>query len=274
MRYVYAQDLGSLSVERHNPQPTGSLMPYRKPADDLPGSILQWRSADWTLSRSVVIVGVIWVVSMQVYYTLVSALGPDGGYDGAPVLFAGYYLGWAAVALWLFRDLFTKDLDQRTLLREAMMMIPILAGFAAFVVYVLPLLPSVSESRAPSEPPEFMFASAWYYLPKSTEILFQQALVAGVIMTAARAGYGLRPIAIGTALAFGGFHLLLALEGFTPLYVTRFTISATLFGALVPYLYLRVRGGFRWAYSLHWGFYALDATLTHFILAAPPSAQT
>lgn len=249
-------------------------MPVSKASATKSRAIVQWVSGDWTLSRSVAIAGVIWVVSMQAYYGLVSILGPDGGYDEAPVLFATFYLGWAAVALWLFHDLFTRDLDQRILVRETLLMVPILTGFAAFVVYVLPLLPSVSELRAPSEPPEFMFASAWYYLPKSTEILFQQALVAGLVLTAARVGYGLLPIAIGTAVTFGGFHLLLALEGFTPLYVARFTVSAMLFGALVPYLYLRVRGGFRWAYSLHWGFYAVDATLTHFILAAPPWAQS
>ena len=153
-------------------------------------------------------------------------------------------------------------------------MLPILLGFALFVIYVLPLLPNVSELRAPSEPPEFMFASAWYYLPKSADIAFQQTLAAGLILTAARAGYGVWPIAAGMAVAFGGFHLLLVFDGFTPVYVTRFTLSATLFGALLPYLYLRVRRGFRWAYSLHWGFYAADAALTHFILAAPPWAQT
>lgn len=85
-------------------------------------------------------------------------------------------------------------------------------------------------------------------------------------------GYGLRAIALGMAIAFGGFHLLLAFDGYTPTYVTRFTLSATLFGALLPYLYLRTRNGFRWAYSLHLGFYAMDATLTHFILAARPWA--
>ena len=34
-------------------------------------------------------------------------------------------------------------------------------------------------------------------------------------------------------------------------------------GAFLPYLYLRVAGGFRWAFGLHWGFYAVDAALTH-----------
>ncbi|MCF3593927.1 hypothetical protein LZG00_07935 [Rhodobacteraceae bacterium LMO-12] len=226
----------------------------------------------WQVARAVGIVALLWVVSSQGYYALVAALGLESGYDEAPVLFTTYYLGWAALALWLFRSLITESLDPGRLAREGLVMMLILVGFALFVIYALPLLPKVSELRAPSEPPEFMFASAWYYLPKSADILFQQVLAAAMILTAARAGYGLRCIAVGMALAFGGFHLLLVLDGFTPTYVTRFTLSAILFGALLPYLYLRLRTGFRWAYGLHWGFYALDATLTHLILAAPPWA--
>ncbi len=224
------------------------------------------------VARAVAIVAALWLLSSQGYYSLVDALGLESGYDGAPVLFTSYYLGWAAVALWLFRTLIGATLDRDIVAREGLAIAPILAGFALFVVYGLPFLPNVSELRAPSEPPEFMFASAWYYLPKSADILFQQVLAAAMILTAARAGFGLRSIAVGTALSFGGVHLLLAFDGFTALYVTRFTLSAFLFGAVLPYLYLRLRAGFRWAYSLHLGFYAADATLTHFLLAAPPWA--
>ncbi|MGB4828236.1 MAG: hypothetical protein WBP18_13375 [Paracoccaceae bacterium] len=224
------------------------------------------------LGRAILMVAALWLVSSQAYYALVTTLGLDSGYDGAPVLFAAYYLVWAAVAIWLFRSLIADNLGHTTVAREGLVMLPVLVGFALFVVYGLPLLPKVSDLRAPSEPPEFMFASAWYYLPKSADILFQQVLAAGLILTAARAGYRLLPIALGMALAFGGFHLLLAFDGYTPTYVTRFALSATAFGAVLPYLYLRLRSGFRWAYAFHLGFYAADATLTHFILAAPPWA--
>ncbi|WP_417807128.1 hypothetical protein [Thioclava sp.] len=218
------------------------------------------------------IVAGLWLLSNQGYYSFVSGLGMGGGYDHEPVLFTAYYLSWAAAALWLFRPLIAAGLNRRTIAREGLVFLRILGGLALFVVYALPLLPKVSELRAPSEAPEFMFASAWYYLPKSAEILFRQTLVAALVLTAARAGYGLLAITIGMAVAFGGFHLLLMFEGFTPVYVTRFTPSATALGALLPYLYLKVQAGFRWAYSLHWGFYALNATLTHLILAAPPWA--
>ena len=114
-----------------------------------------------------------------------------------------------------------------------------------------------------------MFASGWYYLPKSADILFQQVLVASMIFTASQSKFSLPAIAVGMGLMFGGFHILLAFDGFSPLYVARFTIAASLFGLVVPYLYLRLKHGFRWAYGLHWSFYALDAAITHIVLAVP-----
>lgn len=226
------------------------------------------------VARTLFIVATLWIVSSQAYYALVEALGLVSGYDDAPVVFTAYYLGWAALAGWLFRALFAEALNRNQLAREGLALLPILAAFGLFVIFVLPLLPNVSEVRAPPNPPEFMFASAWYYLPKSADILFQQVLIAALILTGVRAGLSLGVLSVGMAMAFGFFHLSLAFDGYIWLYVARFTLAATIFGALLPYFYLRLSNGFRWAYALHWGFYAADATLTHFLLAAPPLGLT
>ncbi|WP_372841825.1 hypothetical protein [Phaeovulum sp.] len=241
---------------------------------DMKPAAMRGLAADafFQVARALLIVAALWTVSSRGYYVLVDALGLDSGYDGAPVLFTAYYLGWATLAAWLFRPLFAEVLNRDRLAREGLAMLPILAAFGLFTVFVLPLLPYVSEVRAPANPPEFMFASAWYYLPKSADILFQQVLIAALIFTGVRVGFTLGVMSVGLAVSFGLFHLGLAFDGFIWLYVARFTLAATLFGALLPYLYLRVRSGFRWAYSLHWGFYAADATLTHLLLAAPPWA--
>jgi hypothetical protein len=110
--------------------------------------------------RTLVLSALLWLVSTQAYYAIVSGLDLKAGYDSAPILFAAYYLGWAMLAVWVFRDLIGAGLDRSTFRRKALLLLPILAGIAFFVVYVLPLLPRVSEARAPADPPEFMFASA------------------------------------------------------------------------------------------------------------------
>ncbi len=173
------------------------------------------------------------------------------------------------VALLIFRDVFGGQLSRPILFGHVAALAPILAAYGAFVALALPLLPDVSIYRAPLNPPEFMFASAWYYLPKSVDILFQQLLVAATVLRAHRSGMPLRAISILMAFLFGGFHLTLALDGFTALYVARFTVAASIFGLMIPWLYLRTGHGFRWAYGLHWGLYALDAVVTHLLLAAP-----
>ena len=94
-----------------------------------------------------------------------------------------------------------------------------------------------------------------------------------MVLRAHRARISVRGISVLMATLFGGFHLSLALDGFSPMYVTRFTIAASLFGLVIPWLYLRTRYGFRWAYGLHWGFYAMDAAVTHLVLAVPKQAM-
>lgn len=214
-----------------------------------------------------------WSISSWGYYALVDALSLESGYDDAPILFAAYYLGWSSLVLLAFRHVFKGQLSRPILLGHAAALAPVLLAYGAFVAFVLPLLPDVSSLRAPANPPEFMFASAWYYVPKSADILFQQVLVASMVLVAWRAGIRLVAISLLMAVLFGGFHLMLAFDGFTATYVTRFTIAAAIFGLVIPWIYLRTRHGFRWAYGLHWGFYALDAVITHLVLAVPKWAM-
>lgn len=214
-------------------------------------------------------VAVLWSASSAGYYGLVEKLGLESGYNEAPFAFFIYYLLWTGIALFWFRNVLSNPLTQPSTFANLKSMLPLMALCAVFVAVILPSLPPVSMWRAPADPPEFMFASGWYYLPKSADILFQQVLVAAIIHTAAGLKFRLITIAFGLSIVFGGFHLLLALDGFSPFYVTRFTAAACAFGLIAPYLYLRCRNGFRWAYGLHWSFYAVDATITHILLAVP-----
>lgn len=222
------------------------------------------------IAATLVTVAILWIVSSWCYYALVDALLLDSGYDDAPILFAAFYLVWSGIALALFRSVLAVHTTLRRIIGHVIALAPIMLIYAFYVTVLLPLLPDVSVERAPANPPEFMFASAWYYVPKSADILFQQVLVAAMILGAHRARIPLRTISVGLAILFGSLHLLLIFDGMTALYVARFTIVATIFGLVLPYLYLRTGNGFRWAYGLHWSFYALDAAITHLVLAVPP----
>lgn len=214
-----------------------------------------------------IVVAAFWSGSSKLYYMLVDALALENGYDDAPFLFTAFYLFWAACVAFIFRRALFEGYTMSGLVRQGFKLFPVLVFFGAYVALILPLLPEISEDAGPKSPPEFMFASGWYYLPKAADILFQQALIASMIFVTARRGVHILVIAIGMACLFGGYHLMLNFDGFTSLYVARFTLAATLFGLVLPYLYLKVRNGFLWAYGLHCSAYALDATITHFTLS-------
>ena len=154
-------------------------------------------------------------------------MGLESGYDDAPIFFAGFYLIWSGVAMTLFRPVLGKQVTVKRMIRHVVALAPTLLIYAFYVTVLLPFLPEVSVERAPENPPEFMFASAWYYLPKSADILFQQILVAAMVLGAAKAKMSLPVISVGMAILFGGFQLLLIFDGLTALYVARFTIAAT-----------------------------------------------
>ncbi|KKM88575.1 hypothetical protein LCGC14_1257320 [marine sediment metagenome] len=214
-------------------------------------------------------VAVFWSASSTGYYALGNKLGLESGYNEASFSFFIYYLLWTGIALFWFRKALFERLTQTNTFANLKAMLALMAVCVLFVTVFLPSLPPVSMWRAPLDPPEFMFASGWYYLPKSADILFQQVLLASIIYTASGLKFRLITVSIGLSIVFGAFHLLLALDGFSPYYVIRFTAAASLFGLIAPYIYLRLQNGFLWAYGLHWSFYAVDATITHLLLAVP-----
>jgi hypothetical protein len=174
---------------------------------------------------------------------------------------------WATAVFVVFRPMF-RDLDTFGHAREyGAIIVSLIVVFSIFVLFVLPVLPNAVWSRSET-PVEFFWANSWYFLPKSIEILFQQILIATLILALATLKLNLRTISGTVALLFGGFHLTLALSYPNPVYVARYVIAATCFGALAPWLILRVRNGFFWSYAIHWLFYAVDITIIHFVFAA------
>ncbi|MCB1335106.1 MAG: hypothetical protein KDK26_16010 [Roseivivax sp.] len=209
----------------------------------------------------------LWSLSSVGYYALSGAIGAHVGYNDAPVLFAAYYAAWSALAALLMRTPLGLLAAQppRSL---ALGGLALAAAMLAYVVLALPLLPQTAWTRD-NTPVEFFWATQWYFLPKTVEIAFQQILIAALVTSIAGLGVPMWKIALTVALLFGGFHLTLGLAYPNPFYVARYTAAAALFGALVPWLLLRVAGGFLITFALHWAYYALDILLIHLAFAVP-----
>lgn len=209
----------------------------------------------------------LWLLSNAGYYLILPALGFDLSYNSAPILIAGYFLVWAGVALFYYRNLFTKWL---TVEHRIWVHIVWSLGFAALIwglLYWLAQLPIPTGIRlAPYT--DILFATSWYFLPKSAEVLVQQILITVLVLDLSFRFHSLKKVMLAYAALFGGAHVLLFLLSGTPTpYAVLMTTGAVLSSLVFPYFILRVRQGFVYTYTMHLVFYIVLAMLLH---AWPP----
>jgi len=196
--------------------------------------------SDWRHTRAIFDIGLIaalWSISSIGYYDIKDWMRLSNGYLEAPFLYSAYYLGFTLAAVLLF---WQRLQNWQPLAHGARPVIVVIGMIAMFTILVLPALPEIDVSLAPSNPPEFMFAGAAYYIPKTVEILFQQVLILTIVLVFVSFGWPVFQISLLTAALFGLFHLALIFNGATSFYVARFTIAATCFGAQRIYAFRAV----------------------------------
>lgn len=219
------------------------------------------------LAYTIAVIAGAWTLSSLGYFELEPVLNADVGYNDAPVAYAVYYGLWAAAVFAVFRKNFQMVGDlSLTPLRVAVLALMAL-GFAGFALFILPRLPTMEWTRS-QDPVEFFWANSWYFLPKAVEILFQQVLIAALVFALKDLGLKTWKVALLVALLFGGFHATLAFSYPNPLYVLRYSVAATLFGALVPWVLLHRRHGFLITLAIHAGYYVIDSIAIHYAFAA------
>jgi hypothetical protein len=224
------------------------------------------------LLQRVAQIAAIWTVSDAGYYFLLPVLGVQPNYNSGSVAVTLYYVFWIGIAVITFWPLYAtwpqygRWATFQNPLASYVVWSLAFAGCLLFAAYVLPLLPSVNW-RESWNPPEVVFATPWYFLPKSIDILFQQLLVVALVLALAAQLYSLRKISIYCALAFGAAHALLAFGGVPIGYVIRFMIAAAIFGFVFPFLILRVSNGLAYSYIVHWLYYAVSVMLPHIFLS-------
>jgi hypothetical protein len=218
-------------------------------------------------------IATIWIVSDVGYYFLLPALGIQASYiEGslAVTLYYGFWVGTAVITFWpMYRTWprYAKWATFENRLTSLIVWSLAFVGCIFFAAYVLPWLPPIHWTESWT-PPEVVFASPLYFLPKSIDILFQQLLVVALVLALAAQHYSLRKITVYCALAFGAAHVLLAFGGVPIGYVIRFMISAAAFGFMFPYLILRVRNGLAYSYVIHWLYYAVSVLMPHIFMSA------
>jgi hypothetical protein len=203
-----------------------------------------------------------WTVSDAGYYLLLPLLGLRSGYNAEPIAIALYYGTWIAVTLPAFWPLYRSWPTRESPVLTHVILIGLLGGIVLFAVHGLPALPRIVWTE-PWEAPELMTVTSWYFVPKAVELLFQQLLVAALVLALAANGHAIRTISFACAGLFGGMHVLLAFGGMPLVYVVRFVAAASVFGFVFPQLLLRVPSGLALSYALHWLYYLVTIVMAH-----------
>lgn len=203
-----------------------------------------------------------WIMANAGYFLLFPIFGVELSYNESPIIFAAYFAIWAAISAYDFRELFETLLSARSRIWKYAALSLFCAALVWMLLYVLSLIPQLTGPvLAPYS--DLLFATPWYFLPKSIEVLMQQILITALIFALAVRFHSLKKIMIGYAATFGLAHLLLFVAGAPGPYVSIMTAAALISTLVFPYLILRVRGGFVIAYSVHLIFYIVLAMILH-----------
>lgn len=205
----------------------------------------------------------IWIVSDLSYVGVKNILDGNLSYNTDPLLITGYYFFWIFITLSAFWNIYIKWQMFKNEVVTYLSVLIVIGFIATYFIYVLPMFPAITWSAEWKPPSELVFASGWYFLPKSAEIILQQLLISALAFSFYNSKFNLKTTCLWCAGLFGSAHLLLVFGGPSLLYITTFTLSATIAGFIFPYLILKVKNGFMYSYMLHWTFYAVIILLAH-----------
>lgn len=212
---------------------------------------------------SIIQIASIWIVSDLSYEGLKNILDGNLSYNANPILITGYYFFWIFITLSAFWNIYIKWQMFKNEVVTYISVLMVVGFIATYLIYVLPLFPTISWSADWRPPSELAFASGWYFMPKSAEIILQQLLISALAFSFYNSKFSLKTTCMWCAGLFGSAHLLLVFGGPSLLYISVFTFSATIAGFIFPYLILKVKNGFMYSYMLHWTFYAAIILIAH-----------
>ncbi|KKR02442.1 MAG: hypothetical protein UT29_C0002G0004 [Candidatus Yanofskybacteria bacterium GW2011_GWA1_39_13] len=206
-------------------------------------------------------VAALWTVANVGYYTILPLFGLRLSYNSAPIVIAVYFLLWAIVSTLFFWDLFKKNVTKKQNIWLYGTLSLGSAGLIWGMLYFFSFLPAL-EVPILSFNTDILFSTPWYFLPKSIEILVQQILIAVLVLEFYSRFNSLKETVISYAICFGLAHVLLfSINGAPTTYALMMIAGSVLSALIFPYLILRIRGGFIYAYVIHLVFYIILATI-------------
>lgn len=203
--------------------------------------------------EAVMFTGSLWVASYAAFHLFLPVIGVTLSYQSSPIEIALFYLAWCGIAGVTFADVYRSHIHSLREFRSDATLSVLFGIAAGLFLFGFAKLSIPSSALAPVG--DLFVATPWYFLPKSFDILFQQLLIAALVLSLGQR-FSVRATSIIYTCLFGAAHLLLFLGAQIAPTTYLMLLGAIVSGAFFPYLLLRVRHGFIYTYSIHWAFYA------------------
>lgn len=201
---------------------------------------------------------VIWVLLWLVGFGLFNFLRKRGmTYTAKPWSVAAYFLVFTSIALiYFYKKVFSFDF----IFSPTAVLVLLLTYLLAFLTYYFsPKYLSRPHQFIEKYKDQYFIRMDYRYLvSKSFDILFQQTLIAVMVILLSLQGLALSEIILPFVFIFGIIHVInIFVAG--KLFGIYYLIASILGAFLFPILILSVEGGFLYSYALHFFFYTVSA---------------
>ena len=208
----------------------------------------------------------IWAVANGGSYIIPQFFGFSVSYNTSPGPLAMYFGFWVLFTLYYFWNIYRQWLRYDLGIWVYVLLSVEISAAIGGLIYALSFLP-ILHGPLVSPYSDLLFATPWYFLPKSMEILLQQLLVVALVLELKARFETYKKVLIGYLICFGGAHVILFFYIGVPLYYATIMTSGSILSAFIfPRLILNVRGGFVYSYIIHFMFYVLLVAFLHVLL--------
>ncbi len=216
------------------------------------------------LIPTLLLIEALWMVANIGYRTLLPALGIDLSYNASPLIIAAYFGLWTLVSVYLFWDYFLRWLPVEHSLWVYIFICAVFTACSWFALSVIAQI-SVPSFFSFSLYSDLQLSTPWYFVPKFTELLFQQVLIAALVLMLYAYYRSLNLVILAYAVFFGGAHVLFFIikPDVPTVHATVMTIGSVLSALIFPRLILRVKSGFVYSFMIHFAFYIILALIFH-----------
>ncbi len=208
-------------------------------------------------------IAAFWVFSLLGYYYVLPFLGYSLDYNTDPFAIAIYYLLWSLVSLGYFWKIFSDWLVVDSHIWRYAGLSLVFAACIGIGVYLLSFFPILHGPKI--EPyTDLLFITPWYFLPKAFEVMLQQILITSIILAFYTRFKSFDAMLLAYAGLFVTSHIaLFALTGAPEDHAVWITLWSIVSTFVFPYLILKIRGGFVYAYAIHLASYIVLAMILH-----------